>query len=45
VDRDRLLVVDADLPPRLATELRNRARAATSAAHLGLKTAVDPDLL
>lgn len=44
--RDRLLVVDADLPKSLAGSLRKRARDAVSAADLGLAHDVkDPDLL
>lgn len=44
--RDRLLVVDADLPKSLAGSLRKRAREAVSAADLGLAHDVkDPELL
>ena len=44
--RERLLVVDADLPRSLAGSLKRRARNAVSAAELGLADNVkDPELL
>jgi hypothetical protein len=46
VSRDRLLVIDADLPKRLAPALGTRSRNAISAAALGLADNVkDPELL
>lgn len=46
MSRTHLLVVDADLPKRLATELALRGRAARSAADLGLAGGVtDPEVL
>lgn len=41
----RLIIVDADLPKRLATELRNRGRPAFSTADLGIADFKDPLLL
>ena len=41
----RLLVIDADLNPRIASELRKRGRNAKSLQHLGWKTELDPDML
>lgn len=44
--RERLLIVDADLPRRLATYLECRGRKARSTASLGLgEGTIDPDLL
>ncbi len=43
--RDRLLVIDASLPKRLAPDLKKRSREAVSAAELGLADVKDPDLL
>jgi hypothetical protein len=46
VNSDRLLVIDADLPKRLAVELNSRCRRAIHAATLGLAQGVkDPELL
>jgi predicted nuclease of predicted toxin-antitoxin system len=42
---DRVLVFDADLNPRLARELRNRGRRASSIEELRLKGALDPDVI
>jgi hypothetical protein len=41
----RLIVVDADLPRRLAGQLRDRGRDAVSAAELSVDRYKDPDLL
>jgi hypothetical protein len=43
--RDRVLVIDEDLLPRVATYLRARGRAARSVAQLGLRDRKDPELL
>jgi hypothetical protein len=45
VSRDRLVVVDADLPRRLASGFRERKREAVSAAELGIDGFKDPELL
>jgi hypothetical protein len=46
VSRDRLLVIDADLPKRLALELQRRSRRAVTASELKLATGVkDAELL
>lgn len=45
MSRDRLLVIDANLPKRLATYLTLRSRRALSAAELGLGDELDPDVL
>ena len=42
---ERLLVLDASLNRRIATELKGRGRQATSAAELGMARASDPELL
>ncbi len=42
---NRLVVIDADLQPRLAGELRKRGRAARSLQELGWKQLEDPKLL
>lgn len=42
---DPELIIDANLPKRLATELKNRGRRSVSTAQLGLKDAKDPSLL
>ena len=42
---ERLLVLDASLSRRIATELKGRGRSAASAAELGLARATDPELL
>ncbi|HET6551858.1 MAG TPA: hypothetical protein VFG79_25540 [Solirubrobacter sp.] len=42
---DRTLVVDENLPKRLATELTYRGRNSVSVGSLGLKGSLDPDLL
>jgi hypothetical protein len=42
---DRVLVIDENLSPRLARELRNRGRRARAVEDLGLKSALDPDLI
>jgi hypothetical protein len=42
---DRLLIIDADLNPRIAGELRKRGRAARSLQHEGLKDLEDPAML
>jgi hypothetical protein len=41
----RIIVVDENLPKRLATELTYRGRDASSVASLGLRGSSDPDLL
>jgi hypothetical protein len=43
--RLRLIVVDADLPRRLAGQLRDRGRHAVSAAEISVDEYKDPDLL
>lgn len=43
--KDRLLVVDESLSPRIASELRRRGREARSFGHLGLKGEKDPQAL
>jgi hypothetical protein len=45
VPRDRLLVIDEDLAPRLAATLKQRDRNARSVADLGLRRSTDPELL
>ena len=45
MSRDRLIVVDACLPKRLASRLKERKREAVSAASLNLDRHLDPDLL
>jgi len=45
VGRSRLVVIDADLPRRLAHRLNERKRDAVSAYDLGLDDLQDPDLL
>ena len=42
---DRTLVVDENLPKRLATELNYRGRIAASVSSLGLRGSLDPELL
>ncbi len=42
---DRLLVIDADLNPRIASELRKRGRAAKSLQQLGWKAMEDPEMV
>lgn len=42
---DRLLVIDADLHPRIAGELRKRGRAARSLQDLSWKNLEDPEML
>ena len=41
----RILVIDENLPKRLATELSRRGRNAESVSSLGLRGSLDPDLL
>lgn len=41
----RLLIIDASLNKRIATDLKKRGRLTVSAAELGLKDAKDPQLL
>ncbi len=41
----RTLVIDENLPKRLATELRNRGRDSSSVSQLGLRGSQDPQLL
>ncbi len=41
----RTLVLDENLNPRLATELKRRGRDATRVQELGLRGSADPDLL
>lgn len=41
----RLLVIDASTNKRIATELKARGRAARSTTEMGLRSALDPDLL
>ena len=43
--RNRTMVIDEDLLPRLATDLRRRGRDAQSVAQLDLRHATDPELL
>jgi hypothetical protein len=43
--RNRVLIIDEDLPRRLATELDKRGRSATTVAALGFAGAKDPALL
>jgi hypothetical protein len=45
VSRGRLLVIDEDLAPRLASYLNKRGRQARSVADLGLRRSTDPELL
>jgi predicted nuclease of predicted toxin-antitoxin system len=45
VPRDRVLIIDEDLSPRLARYLRERGRHARSVADLGLRNSKDPELL
>jgi hypothetical protein len=45
VRRDRLLIIDEDLAPRLARYLKVRGRHARSVADLGLRRSKDPELL
>ena len=45
MSRDRLLVVDEDVAPRLARYLNLRGRRARSVADLGLRESTDPELL
>jgi hypothetical protein len=45
VSRDRLLVIDEDLPTRLAKYVRERGREARSVADLSLRGSLDPALL
>jgi predicted nuclease of predicted toxin-antitoxin system len=42
---DRLIVVDATFPPRIASELKTRGMEATSAAEQGAAKFKDPELL
>ena len=42
---ERVLVIDENLNPRLARELRNRGRNARAIEEMGLKGADDPDLI
>jgi hypothetical protein len=42
---DRVLVIDENLNPRLARELRNRGRRAVAVEDLRLKSALDPELI
>lgn len=42
---NRLVVLDADLQPRLAAELRRRGRAARSLGELGGSRLEDPEML
>jgi hypothetical protein len=41
----RVIVIDSSLNPRLSTELNKRGRTAVRTAGLGLKAALDPELL
>ena len=41
----RLLVIDASTNKRIATELKSRGRAARSTTEMGLRCALDPELL
>ena len=43
--RARVLVIDEDLPPRLATSVRECGREAQTIAYLGLRGLTDPELL
>lgn len=43
--RNRVLIIDEDLPRRLATELDKRGRSASTVASLGFAGATDPALL
>ena len=42
---DRVIVIDENLNPRLARELRNRGRRAVAVEDLRLKSALDPELI
>ena len=42
---DRVLIIDENLNPRLARELRNRGRRAVAVEDLRLKSALDPELI
>jgi hypothetical protein len=42
---DRVLVIDENLNPRLANQLRNRGRRAVAVEDLRLKSALDPELI
>lgn len=42
---DRVLVIDENLNPRLARELRHRGRRASAVEDLRLKSALDPELI
>jgi len=42
---DRLIVIDENLNPRLARELRNRGRPSVAVEDLRLKSALDPQLI
>jgi hypothetical protein len=42
---DRVLVIDENLNPRLARELRNRGRRARPVEDLAMKSALDPELI
>ena len=42
---DRVLVIDEDLNPNLARELRNRGRLASTVEDLRLKSALDPEVI
>lgn len=43
--QDRVLVIDESLNKRLANELRGRGRSAHSVGDLGLRSALDPELI
>jgi hypothetical protein len=45
VSRDRILILDADVNKRAATELKRRGRNATSVNTLGISGSLDPSLL